>query len=52
VDQQFLGALRAGLPMCSGVALGIDRLVLLAMDLDRIGQCVAFDSFGGISADV
>jgi lysyl-tRNA synthetase class 2 len=52
VDQQFLSALRAGLPMCSGVALGIDRLVLLATDLDGVGQCVAFDPFGGISADV
>jgi hypothetical protein len=30
-DQQFLAALECGLPDCSGVALGLDRLIMLAV---------------------
>ena len=31
VDQHFLKALKTGLPECAGVALGVDRLLLLAV---------------------
>ena len=30
IDEDFLAALAAGLPDCSGIALGFDRLVMLA----------------------
>ena len=30
IDQDFLAALDYGLPECSGIALGFDRLVMLA----------------------
>lgn len=34
-----------GLPACSGVALGFDRLVMLATDAKNIGEVVAFSEF-------
>lgn len=42
VDAQLLAALEHGLPECSGVALGVDRLVMLALDCDDIRQVMAF----------
>jgi len=30
LDEAFLAALQAGMPDCSGVAVGIDRLLMLA----------------------
>ena len=38
LDELFLAALDAGLPDCAGVALGVDRLVMLALGLDRIEE--------------
>lgn len=43
VDQHFLSALQAGLPACSGVAVGVDRVVMLACEQERIAQVVSFD---------
>ncbi len=43
VDEHFLAALQAGLPACSGVALGVDRLVMLASGQDRIADVLSFD---------
>jgi lysyl-tRNA synthetase class 2 len=43
-DQLFLAALRHGLPPCSGVALGFDRLVMVATDAERIDEVIAFPS--------
>lgn len=42
LDTSYLAALRAGLPPCCGVALGFDRLVMIACDLDDIREAVAF----------
>ncbi len=42
IDQRLLAALDAGLPDCSGVALGLDRLVMLAAGADTIDAVVAF----------
>ncbi len=43
VDELLLAALEAGLPQCSGVALGFDRLLMLATGSKDIGQVLAFD---------
>jgi lysyl-tRNA synthetase class 2 len=42
VDQSFLAALDAGLPECSGVALGLDRLLMLKTGAGRIEDVLAF----------
>ncbi len=39
---RLLASMRAGLPACSGVALGVDRLILKALGLSAIDQVVAF----------
>lgn len=43
VDEYLLAALEHGLPDCSGVALGIDRLLMLAIGASRIQDVLAFD---------
>ncbi|MCW9024646.1 MAG: EF-P lysine aminoacylase EpmA [Gammaproteobacteria bacterium] len=43
LDEHFLSALTQGLPDCSGVALGFDRLVMLAADIDQISEVMSFD---------
>jgi lysyl-tRNA synthetase class 2 len=42
VDQHLLSALAAGLPACSGVALGLDRLLMQAIGVDQIDAVLAF----------
>ena len=41
-DALFLEALRSGLPPCSGVALGFDRVVMVASGAWHIDQVLAF----------
>ncbi|KAF7768849.1 lysyl-tRNA synthetase, class II [Pseudoalteromonas citrea] len=43
IDKHFLDALDYGLPACSGVALGIDRLIMLATGKSTIKDVIAFD---------
>lgn len=42
VDERLLDALRAGLPDCCGVALGLDRLLMAVTGADTIGEVMAF----------
>ena len=43
LDEQLLAALAHGLPDCSGVALGVDRLLMLATGVSDMRQVLAFD---------
>lgn len=40
IDPEFLAALRAGLPSCSGAALGVDRLVMLLTGAESIAEVI------------
>ncbi|WP_026025553.1 elongation factor P--(R)-beta-lysine ligase [Aliivibrio logei] len=42
IDYHLIAALEAGFPDCAGVALGIDRLIMLAMGEKHIDQVMAF----------
>lgn len=41
-DEKFLDALRHGLPDCSGIALGIDRLLMSIADVNSLNDVMAF----------
>ena len=41
-DIKFIDALKFGIPSCSGVALGVDRLLMLALDKDSIEEVITF----------
>ena len=42
LDERFLAALEAGLPDSAGVALGVDRLLMLAAGTDTLRDVLAF----------
>jgi elongation factor P--(R)-beta-lysine ligase len=42
LDERFLAALAEGIPPTSGIALGVDRLVMLLAEVEDIRQVVAF----------
>ncbi len=42
IDENLLAALEAGMGDCAGVALGLDRLLMVILDLDDIGAVLTF----------
>jgi len=42
MDRDFIAALNKGLPACAGVALGVDRLIMLAMQNARLSDILHF----------
>lgn len=42
IDEAFIEALESGMPPCGGVALGIDRLLMLLTGASRIDEVLAF----------
>jgi len=43
IDHKLINALEHGLPNCAGVALGIDRLIMLALNKRHINEVISFD---------
>lgn len=42
IDKRFIEAIENGLPDCSGVALGLDRLVMISLDKTHIEDVITF----------
>lgn len=42
IDQNLIEALQKGLPACSGVAVGVDRLLMCLLGLEEIDQVLVF----------
>jgi len=42
IDMPFLTAMKLGMPVCAGTAVGMDRLVMLLTNSDEISQVIAF----------
>lgn len=42
IDQRFISALESGLPECSGLALGLDRLLMIKLNTRNIEDVIAF----------
>ncbi|WP_292953653.1 MULTISPECIES: elongation factor P--(R)-beta-lysine ligase [unclassified Neptuniibacter] len=43
LDKRLVDALESGMPDCAGVALGVDRLLMLLLDSTTISEVIPFD---------
>jgi len=43
-DAHLIAALESGMPACAGVAVGLDRLLMLMLDLPDLGDVLTFDA--------
>lgn len=43
IDENFIAALQHGLPNCAGVALGVDRLIMIATKMNKVADVISFD---------
>jgi lysyl-tRNA synthetase class 2 len=43
IDEKLLAAMQAGLPQCTGVALGLDRLLMRVLNKSTINDVLAFN---------
>ncbi len=41
-DKKLIEALASGMPECAGIAVGVDRIIMLALGLSSIDQAMAF----------
>lgn len=46
MDNNLLAAMTSGLPVCAGVALGVDRLLMQMLGIDEISQVMSFGQAG------
>jgi len=44
LDERLMSALETGLPSCSGVAVGVDRMLMLLVEANHIREVISFDS--------
>lgn len=42
LDTRFVAAMKAGLPDCAGVAMGLDRILMLRLGVEDIAEVLAF----------
>ncbi|TNH05454.1 elongation factor P--(R)-beta-lysine ligase [Testudinibacter sp. TR-2022] len=42
IDPRFIAALQQGMPQCAGVALGVDRLLMIALGQQNIADVISF----------
>jgi lysyl-tRNA synthetase class 2 len=44
IDENLIAALHAGIPPCAGVALGLDRLIMLALHSSSLAEILSFSA--------
>ena len=45
-DDRFLAATKAGLPECAGIAIGLDRVLMLQSGKSELKQVIIMTPFG------